>query len=237
MANISLQHGTSEDSASAYGFWGIVVGLISNRYDEGYRFAKLARDLVEKHGFIASQAKAYSSLASVAMWTQTFGTAIDFWGTSFRAAIETGDPTFACFGAFESITLLLLRNDPLDLVWREAEMALDFARRVNFVDAADIIVSQQRFIATMQGRTANFSTFSDGQFDEATFEAHFTVNRMPLMICSYWMLKLKARVLSGDYLEALAAANKVKPLLPGRSRPDCAAGLLLLRRADSVGAL
>ena len=85
MVTISLQHGTSEDAATAYGFWGIIVGLIFNRYDEGYRFAKLARDLVEKHGFIACQAKVYSSLASIAMWTQPIATAIDFWRTSFES--------------------------------------------------------------------------------------------------------------------------------------------------------
>src|ERR1700733_202026 len=36
---------------------------------------------------------------------------------------------------------------------------------------------------------------------------------MTLMIAWYWILKLKARFLSGDYAEALAAADKVKPLL------------------------
>src|SRR6202023_685174 len=100
-----------------------------------------------------------------------------------------------------------------DVVWSESERSLDFVRRVRFRDVADIIVSQQRFIATMQGRTATFSTFNDEQFDEATFEAQLTGNRMPLMICSYWILKMKARFLSGDYAEALAAADKVKPLL------------------------
>ena len=74
----------------------------------------------------------------------------------------------------QSITYLLLRNDPLDAVWRESEMALDFARRAKFRDVADLIVSQQRFIAAMQGRTATFSTFSDDRFDEATFEAQLT---------------------------------------------------------------
>ena len=64
----------------------------------------------------------------------------------------------------------------------------------------------------MQGRTATFSTFSDSQFDQATFEAQFT-DRTPLMICYYWILKLKARFLSGDYAEALMAADKAKPLL------------------------
>ena len=130
-----------------------------------------------------------------------------------RTAIETGDLTFACYGMYQSVAGLLLRNDPLEAVWRESERALDFARNAKYGDVADIVRSQQRFIATMQGRTATFSTFSDGQFDQATFEAQLTSDRMTLTICFYWILKLKARFLSGDYAEALAAANKVKPLL------------------------
>src|SRR5260370_538636 len=92
-------------------------------------------------------------------------------------------------------------------------MALDFAREAKFGDTADIIRSKHRFSANMQGRTGSFSTCSDAQFDEATFEAQLTADRLPLMICWYWILKLKARFLSGDYAEALAAADKVKPLL------------------------
>ena len=34
-----------------------------------------------------------------------------------------------------------------------------------------------------------------------------------MMVCFYWILKLKARFLSGDYAEALAAADKAKALL------------------------
>ena len=136
-----------------------------------------------------------------------------------------------------SATVLLLRNDPLDAVWRETEMALDFARKAKYRDAADIIESQQRFIATMQGRTATFSTFGDAQFDEATFEAQLTADRMPILTCWYWILKLKARFLSGDYAEALAAADKAKPLAFGLSWLDPIARLFLLRRADGGGAL
>ena len=33
------------------------------------------------------------------------------------------------------------------------------------------------------------------------------------MVCFYWIIKLKARFLSGDYAEALAAADKAKELL------------------------
>ena len=98
-------------------------------------------------------------------------------------------------------------------------------------------MSQQRFIATMQGRTATFSTFSDAQFDEAAFEAQLTGDRMTLMVCFYWILKLKARFLSGDYAEALAAAEKAKPLLWAAAVSDPVARLLLLHRANGGGAL
>src|SRR6202041_3212357 len=40
-----------------------------------------------------------------------------------------------------------------------------------------------------------------------------TANRTATVICLYWILKLKARLLSGDYVEALAAAEKAKELL------------------------
>jgi PAS domain S-box-containing protein len=213
MVNVSIQHGTSGPSAHAFGFLGIVLGLAFHRYRDAHRFAKLACDLVEKHGFIAYQAKAYVSMGIAALWTQPITTAIDFNRMAIRTATETGDLTSACYGMFRSVSILLLRNDPLDAVWRESLKSLDFVRKAGFRDMEDAIVSEQRFIATMQGRTATFSTFSEAQFDEAAFEAQLTGDRMPLVICWYWVVKLKTRFLSGDHAEALAAANKAKALL------------------------
>src|SRR5258705_2630226 len=213
MVNISIQHGTSGASAHAYGFLGIVLGLAFHRYSDAYRFAKLGCDLFENHSFIAYQAKAYVSMGIAALWTQPIATAIDFNRMAFRTATETGDLTSACYSMFRSVSILLLRNDPLDVVWRESEKSLDFLRKAAFRDMADAVVSEQRFITTMQGRTATFSSFSDAQFDEAAFEAELTGDRMSLVICWYWIVKLKTRFLSGDHAEALAAAHKAKALL------------------------
>ncbi len=210
LVRISLQQGTSAASAYAYASWVAGPGWVFHRYDESYRFARLACDLVEKHGFIASQAKVYASTAASAVWTQSITTAIDFNHKASWSAIEMGDLAFACFPMSVLVAYCLLRNDPLDALWREAEMALDFVRKVKFGDLADIIANQQRFIKTMQGRTATLSTFNDASFDEATFEAQLTGNRMPMLIGSYWSLKLQARFLSGDFGEALAAAGKAK---------------------------
>jgi PAS domain S-box-containing protein len=207
---LGMEHGTCSASALAYSIFGNILGPAFHRYTDGYRFAKLACDLVEKHDFIAYKAKIYHAMGSVAVWTQPIGSAIDFMRATFGTAIETGDLAFACYGMSQPIVGFLLRNDPLDAVWRESEIALDFARKTKYRDVVDIIQSQQRFIATMQGRTETFSTFNDTQFDEATFEAQLTGDRMSLMIFWYWLLKLKARFLAGDYAEALAAADKAK---------------------------
>jgi predicted ATPase/signal transduction histidine kinase len=213
MVNFSMQYGMSGASAQACACLGSLLGPFFHRYREGYRLGRLGCDLVEKHGFSAYHTKVYHEMGANSVWTQPITSAIELRRAVARIATETGDLTYACYSMHHIVTGLLLRNDPLDAVWRESEMVLDFARRAKFRDVVDLIVSQQRFIATMQGRTATFSTFNDVQFDEATFEAQQTGDRMNTMICLYWILKLKARFLSGDYAEALAAAAKAKPAL------------------------
>jgi signal transduction histidine kinase len=217
MVNISMQHGMSGPSAHAYACLGAVLGPVFHRYHEGYRLGRLACDLVQKHNFSDYRTKVHHEMAAISVWTQPITSSIELRRVVARTAAETGDLTYACYDMHQTITGLLLRNDPLEAVWRESEMALDFARRAKFRDIVDLIVSQQRFIAAMQGRTASFSTFSHAQFDEATFEADLTGDRMNTMTCVYWILKLKARFLSGDYYEALATAAKVKPILRGEA--------------------
>ena len=216
IVNISVQHGVCSASTHGYSLFGIVLGRVFHRYGEGYRFTKVACELVEKHGFITSQARVQYAMGTVALWTQPIASAIDFNRAALRAATETGDLTTACYSLARSVTFLILRNDPLGAVWRESERALGFARQAKYGDLVDIILSKQLFIATMQGRTATFSKFSDAQFDEATFDAR-SGERMSFMIAWYWILKLKARFLSGDYAEALAAADKAKSLLSAAS--------------------
>jgi hypothetical protein len=213
--NISMQHGMSGPAAHAYGCLGSLIGPIFHRYHEGYRLGRLACDLVEKHDFTAYHTKVHHEMGAISVWTQPITSAIEFRRAVARNAAETGDLTYACYSMHHLITGSLLRNDPLDAVWRESELALDFARRARFRDVVDLIASQQHFIAAMQGRTVTVSTFSGAQFDEATFEVQLTGDRMNTMICLYWILKLKARFLSGDYAEALAASAKAELMLRG----------------------
>ena len=219
MLNLILKHGTTGASAYGYACLGAILGPAFQRYTEGYRFTKLACDLVEKRGYAAYQAKVYFPRGLAALWTQPVSSAIEFHQTAFRTAVETGDLAIACYSCIHILAALIMRGDRLDTVWRESEKFLAFVQKTRFRDVVDIIVSQQRLIASMLGQTANVSTFNDAKsdraapdngaaFDEAAFEAQFTSERMPAMVGWYWTIKMQARFLSGDYAAALAAARQ-----------------------------
>jgi len=213
MVNVSLAHGTTDASSHGYAWFGLILGPVFHRYEDGYRFGKLAVDLIEKHGFGAYKAKAYFSRELVDLWTQPITTAIDFARAALRAAIETGDLAIACYSCHHIVVNRLLRGDHLDDVWGESEKFLDFIRKARFRDVGDNIVIRQRLIRNMQGRTVSFSTFSDAGFDEAAFEAQLNQNRMSPVACRYWIIKLQARFIFGDYEAALEAAEKAKSVL------------------------
>jgi predicted ATPase/signal transduction histidine kinase len=213
MVNMTLRYGTCHASPNGYAWFGVVTGTRLGRYRDGYRFGKLACDLVEKLGLVAYKAKAYFPAEMTALWAQPVSIALDYIRAAHRVAVEGGDLTIGCYSCNHTVTDLLLRGDPLDEVWLETERGLEFARKAKFRDVIDVIIAQQRFIQNMRGRTASFSSFSDATFDEPAFEAELTEQRMATMVCWYWVIKLQARFLSGDYGAALDAARKAKALL------------------------
>ncbi len=213
MVNLSLTHGTTDASTTGYAWLGWVFCYAFNRYDDGYRFGKLALDLVEKRGFVVDAARVRYAIGLIVSWMKPLATSIDLFRTAFRTGVETGDHAYANFSACQVIIRLILTGVTLDEVEREAAQFMDFAKRTGFRDGADLIVSQQRFVAAMRGQTSSLSTFSDAEFDESAFEAQLTADRMTTMVCWYWILKIGALFLSGEYGRALEAIEKAKQLL------------------------
>ena len=213
MVTLTLKHGVSGAVAFGYtSFGGLLADLHSHR--TGYRFAQLAIDLVDKHGFFADRARVYCLMNVVSPWLQPLSTVIDHTQRSLCVSVETGDLVMAGASWWQRIFVTLLRGTPLDEVWRESEKGLDFVRKSGFGDMADCLVSYQRFILAMQGRTVALSNFSDRQFDEAVFEAQqLAEGKINQMRSLYWNLKLQAGFLADDYASALVAAGKVKAQL------------------------
>jgi PAS domain S-box-containing protein len=215
MANLSLEYGNSDGSCVAYVHLGWFVGPRFGDYQAAFRFGKLGLDLVEKRGLERFRTRVSQCFGYfINPWSRHLRTSIELLRRSFTTAQEVGDLKYAIYSYDRLVTFLLAAGDPLGDVQREAENGLEFARKAKFGYVVDIIIGQLRFIRTLRGLTPSLSSFNDAEFDEGRFEQHLEADpHLVFARCWYWILKLQARFHAGDYLSALAAASKAKPLV------------------------
>jgi predicted ATPase/signal transduction histidine kinase len=213
MVNLSLRCGNTDASAHGYAWFGVILGPVFHEYRDGYRFGRLAHDFVERNDIAAYRARVLYSLELIVLWTEPIDRAIALIQRAFDVGVKTGDMTVTCYACNHIVTDRLIRGVRLEEVHRDSEQRLEFVRKVGFHDVAAIIVSIQRFVQCMRGLTASLACFSDASFDEREFEAGLTEDRMSTMVCWYFILKLAARFLAGDYESALAAGARAKQLL------------------------
>ena len=215
MVNLSLEHGNSDGSCYAYALLGAVLGSNLGQYQTGFRFGKLALDLVEKRGLDRFKGRVYSCFGHhILPWTQHLHNGRVWNRLGFTAAKESGDLAFAAFSSSNMVANLLAGGDPLEEVQREAENGLQFARKMQFGLVADYITAQLRLIRTLRGLTPKFGSFNDAKFDESQFERHLEGNPLlAIAACRYWLRKLQARFYADDYASAIESASKAQLLL------------------------
>jgi predicted ATPase/signal transduction histidine kinase len=218
MVNLSLENGNTDGSCVAYVQLGWFVGPRFGDYQAAFQFGKLGLDLVEKHGWERFRARVSQCFGYfISPWSRHLRSSVELLRQSFASAQEAGDLKYAVYGCDRLTTVLLAAGEPLVEIQRQAEKAIEFARRAKFGYVVDIIVGQLRFIRTLRGLTPTLASFNDAEFDERLFEERMEANSHSIFaICWYWIRKLRARFYAGDYASALAAAAKAKPLLlPG----------------------
>ncbi len=215
MANLSLEHGNTDASSSAYAILGAVLGGLFGDYKAGFRFGQLGFNLVAKLGLDRFKARVYLFFGHhILPWTKPIRTGRSLIQLAIDAAQEIGDLIYGAFARAHLVTHLLASGDALDEVQRKAEAGLDVARQARFGIVVDRITGQLQLIRTLRGLTPVFGCFNDAGFDEERFEQHLGADpRLALAACWYWIRKLQARVLAGDHVGAIAAAAQADGLL------------------------
>jgi PAS domain S-box-containing protein len=214
MVNISLEYGHTDASCIGYVHLGIIAGPRFGNYESGYRFGRLGFDLVEQRGLERFRARTCFGFGLVVVWKEHVRAGRAFLRLAFDAANATGDLTYAAYCCVTVMTNLLAAGDPLVDAEREAVDGLAFAQKAQFGLVIDLNTAQLALIRTLRGATPTFGRFDDGQVDEVQFEHHLAGNPgLALAECWYWIRKLQARYLAGDYAAAMNASAKAQPLL------------------------
>jgi PAS domain S-box-containing protein len=149
-------------------------------------------------------------------WVRHVRSARDMLRSAFDAANRNGDLPYAAFSYNNLVANLIASGDPLLDVQCEAERGLAFAQRARFGAVIDLLTTQLGLIRTLRGLTATFGCFNDAHFDEQQYERSLSSGPAPgapIAACRYWIRKLQARFLGGDYAAAVDASSHVQRLL------------------------
>jgi len=96
----------------------------------------------------------------------------------------------------------------------QAEHGLAFARKVGFATIEGWILGQLGLIRSLRGLTTRLGCFDEAVFRENDLERDLAGNpALALPECWYYIRKLQARFLAGEYVDALQAASRAQPIL------------------------
>ena len=207
-ANLSLELGNSDTAPENYQSLGMIASARFGHHEKGYRFGKMACDLLERRRWNHFGAGTYFAFATIVPWTRPIMDGIDPARRAFQMAIEHANPTDAALASRALTSILLASGHPLDQVEIEAEGALEFVLPFGFF--LDRISAPLALVRMLRGRTAKFGSLDDGRFTERAFEERVTSQPAQAFLeCYYWLRKLQARFFAGDYVSAIDAADRV----------------------------
>jgi PAS domain S-box-containing protein len=209
MTNLSLEHGNDAGSCIAYAYLGAVLGPHLGDHQTGYRFGKLALDLVEKRKLDRFKHRVYAVFGChVAPWMRHLRDARGLIRRAADTAHDSGDLLFEVFSCMNLTTNLLASGNPLEEVEREAQRSLALAEKARYGLGVELIAGQLRLIRTLRGRAAG----SFAELDEVQFEQSLQ-SAPAILACRQWIRKLQTRFIAGDAGSAVRAAEKAQILL------------------------
>jgi PAS domain S-box-containing protein len=213
--NLSLEYGNCDGSCVAYVSLGTIAGQHFGDYGAGFRFGQLGYELVRQRGLKRFQARTYMIFGIYVMpWAKHVRAGRDLLRRAFETANKSGDLTYCGYSSHALITNFLMAGDPLLEVQHEAANGLAVSQKVQFGLVVNIITSQHQLIRMLRGLTRKFGSFDDEQFDECQFERHLSSKPdLALAECWYWIRKLQARFMAGDYPAAIEASERAQRLL------------------------
>ena len=212
--SLGLERGHCAASCIAYAQLGIYAGPHFGQFDAGYRFGRLGCELAERPGLQRFQARTYRTFGFVVPWTQHVRKGREFLVRGIDLSSSIGEISYAGNACAHLTTNYLMAGDALIEAEEQAERGLALARKVGFGALEAWILGQHGLIRSLRGLTIRLGSFDDAVFRESDLERNLAGNpALSLTECWYYIRKLQARFLAGEYADALQAASSAEPML------------------------
>jgi PAS domain S-box-containing protein len=212
--NRSMRDGNTDQSSFAYAVFALMLISLAGDIDSAYQFSDMSLRLNERF----SNARLRGTLLHlhgdhVNFWRRPFSTGLPILEQAFAACLEVGDLVYAGFLAFETVWQLIEKGDVLDDVLSSSARYAAFAQQSRNDPVYETIRLEQRFVASLQGRTRGPLTLGDDTFDEAASLAVSVKAAFGCGVVFYHIMKQMLAVIYGRCADAMEAAAKAEPVL------------------------
>ncbi|RKH50002.1 GAF domain-containing sensor histidine kinase, partial [Corallococcus llansteffanensis] len=210
MVILTLRHGLTSASTVGLTAYGFELVITHQQYARAASFARVALALVERHGFLADEAKV-CLVVGVALlpWVEPARSLYTYLERVLRAGRRAGDVFFVCLGLTHRCMLALAAGERLEEVERAAQAAADFTRGVGNAPLLLCVEIVQRLTQALRGRPPALSL---ERLDEAAFAERVGLHP-PFASFWYRLRRLELHLFLGNRAAALAEARKLSGLI------------------------
>jgi predicted ATPase/transcriptional regulator with GAF, ATPase, and Fis domain len=209
MVRLSLERGNTADSAYGYATHAIAVGPVRGDYRSAYEWGALALRVNERLRDQKGRARVEQQFnAHVNLWRRPLETCIPHAREACRSGLETGDFTYAGYGAFTETWAAFFTCRDLDRFVRDytpTVALLERIRRHSLAAAQGLFLNWAR---ALQGRTRGRGSLSGGGFDEEEYVAAYGADVFCMSF--YHAAKLHLGVTFEEHGAALEAARTAR---------------------------
>jgi predicted ATPase/transcriptional regulator with GAF, ATPase, and Fis domain len=214
MVRLSLVHGITEDSAYGFVTHAITVGPVRGQYEVAFEWGELAVTVNERLGDTRRRAKIQQQFhAHVKLWRRPFEACVPHAREARRSGLETGDFTYAGYGAVTETWPAFVASRNLDRFVREYAPVGGLLEKIRMADFREALQVMVNWALALQDNTAAAGSLSDGRFDERAYLARFEGS--PFFLSFLYTARLHLAVLLGDVPRAMQAAREARATVVG----------------------
>jgi predicted ATPase/transcriptional regulator with GAF, ATPase, and Fis domain len=206
MVRLSLEHGNCEESAYGYATHAITAGPLRENYAAAFEYGTLALAINERFDDRKRRAKIFQQFhAHAQLWRRPLADCIESARQVTRIGLETGDFTYAVYGAMTETWVAITITHDLPTFVRDYSRHFELFAKLkawNVADGHRILINWAR---ALMGETQAPTLLSDAQCDENAFLEKYADEAF-FAVC-YVVSKLQICFLMGDPAGARAAAD------------------------------
>ncbi|WP_321937382.1 AAA family ATPase [Paraburkholderia sp. J8-2] len=212
--NLSLQHGTTDNSSFAFGNYALMLVSLIGDIPTAVQVSEMSLKLNERFGNRQLNGKLLHLYgAHVNFWRRHIAANLPVLERATAECMDVGDYVFAGNVAFNAVWQSLESGAALEDVQAIADKYAALMRQSHNDAVYELIRVERQCVISLRGKTAKPFDLNDETFDEtACFEAIVKSN-FGCAIGVYRIIKVMLAYLAGRYVEALEAVQRAQAVL------------------------